>query len=468
MRPDSAPLRAGGSDDGSLFIRFLTWVTGNKTLATVICCLVMIGFVVVDAALWSGKVIHWACSYVGENRRPFGPCLPTARPSTVSSKPDEPKVRAEQTHSDPRRELKDGMGIDWSEENFWKAVARGDERATALFLRDGMTISSQQLHAVLSDRVGVKRAALHQLVEMGRTRNAEFCSSDDDAGPSSKPLAAHRTVLRFADYAKDEQVSQFVQKFCGSSAIVDALNRHLAVESNRVTSVEQVNARNQKSQSECLARFLTDPAFVRYRDVIRGAASRGCRRDEIKDELERSLCLHPFPFVQQTNAYGNVLGREFHYEPGVRDFCAKKFPVRAVDRSKRDELASAIALFRPADSTTEPTVKPPYVAKSTPSRPGFVADGWTAAGVYSDGVWSSRLLSFAATIKPEDLPGLVVTPMQLPGNNLRADPPRFAGDRGKEIGELDVGVQLEIGAVHTVPSTTTGISVWVAVRKILR
>jgi hypothetical protein len=97
----------------------------------------------------------------------------------------------------------------------------------------------------------------------------------------------------------------------------------------------------------------------------------------------------------------------------------------------------------------------------------FVADGWTSAGVYAGQVWASKLLSFPATLKPEDLVGLIVTPTNLP-NYLRADPPRGAGGRGREIGVIGVGDQIEIGEVHTVPSTTSGLSVWVAVRRLVR
>jgi len=139
---------------------------------------------------------------------------------------------------------------------------------------------------------------------------------------------------------------------------------------------------------------------------------------------------------------------------------------QAIERARRETLEKAIADEVAARISASAPL--PSVPKSTLAKPGFVAEGWTAAGVYSDGIWSSKLLSFSAASKPEDLPGLVVTPTRFPGNYLRADPPRFAGDRGKEIGELDVGVQLQIGDVRTVPSTTAGISVWVAVRRIAR
>lgn len=316
----------------------VSWVRSRGTHIRIAIAVALLGLYFFDALLWSSKGVRLACSALPQGWEENLPC-PASKQASL------PKADPKQTSSDPRRELKDGMGIVWSEENFWKAVARGDERATALFLRDGMTISSQHLHALLSDTLGVTRAALHQLVELGRTRNAEFCSSNDDAGPSTKPVAAHRTVVRFADYAKDERVAQFVRDFCAGPAIVEALSRHLAAESMRVTNAEQTNARNQKSQSACHSRFLTDQAVARYQDMRRGAAPHACDREDIKDDLERGLCLHQFPIVQQTNAYGNVLASAVDYEAGVREFCSKAFTVKSFDRTKRDELGIAIAVF---------------------------------------------------------------------------------------------------------------------------
>jgi hypothetical protein len=50
---------------------------------------------------------------------------------------------------DPRSELFKEMGIAWSEENFWSAVKRGDERATLLFLRAGAAFAAELKYLAL-------------------------------------------------------------------------------------------------------------------------------------------------------------------------------------------------------------------------------------------------------------------------------------------------------------------------------
>lgn len=264
----------------------------------------------------------------------------------IARSPNDPALKpSNRADADHRTRLFKNAGIAWTSDNFWKAIEDGDAETVSQFLMGGMPINGERLHRVLSNDAFSKRAPLHRLVELGRDRNQEFCSSEDIDGSSDKALPTHRTVERFVAYAKDERIAQFVRDFCAGPAIVEALNRRLATESIRVTNAEQTNARNQKSQSSCRARFLTDQAVVRYQDMRRGVTAHGCRREDITDELERGLCLHRFPIVQQTNAYGNVLASAVDYEAGVREFCSKAFPVNAFDRTKRDELGIAIAAF---------------------------------------------------------------------------------------------------------------------------
>lgn len=139
---------------------------------------------------------------------------------------------------------------------------------------------------------------------------------------------------------------------------------------------------------------------------------------------------------------------------------------RDIEKARRETLEKALKDVASARATAPAPL--PSVPKLSPARPGFVAEGWTAAGVYSDGVWSSKLLSFPATSRPEDLSGLIVATARWRYHVLRDGPPRSAGDLGKEIGEVNVGDQLEIGEVYTVPTTTAGVSVWVAVRRAVR
>lgn len=140
-------------------------------------------------------------------------------------------------------------------------------------------------------------------------------------------------------------------------------------------------------------------------------------------------------------------------------------------------VVTVLQYFRPNTPPYMPIVAQPaspppvhVVETSAPSEPAaiatFVADGWTAAGVYDAGVWTSRRLSFPAASKPEDLVGLVVMPRAYPGNYLRASAPDAAGEWGAEVGKIAVGDTIEIGDLRSAPSTKTkGFSVWVAVRR---
>lgn len=121
----------------------------------------------------------------------------------------------------------------------------------------------------------------------------------------------------------------------------------------------------------------------------------------------------------------------------------------------------------PASAVNAPVASEPEVSEDAGS-PAVVPDGWTAAGVHDGARWTSRLLSFPATARPEDLVGSIVTPTLEPGNYLRAHHPQQPGGRGEEIGVVDVGDRLKVVRVHTLPSTAGGVSVWVAVQRIDR
>jgi hypothetical protein len=78
---------------------------------------------------------------------------------------------------DARGHLFKEMGIAWSEENFWSAVKRGDDRAVVLFLSGGMAVSAAGLHEVLTNKDLIKKAPLDKFIELAKNRNGDFCSS---------------------------------------------------------------------------------------------------------------------------------------------------------------------------------------------------------------------------------------------------------------------------------------------------
>jgi hypothetical protein len=159
------------------------------------------------------------------------------------------------TLADPRSELFKGMGIVYSEKNFWDAVKGGDDRATVLFLRGGMTIISLGMHEVLIDPQLVAKAPLRRLTEYADGRNNEFCSSDDEAGPSKLPIPNHRTILRFGQYAKNDTAVAFLRSFCKDHDIISSLNRRLAIELEALAATKAANERNSRGYRACMDRY---------------------------------------------------------------------------------------------------------------------------------------------------------------------------------------------------------------------
>jgi hypothetical protein len=181
-------------------------IRSNKTFLTIagtaFCLLVIAG----DALLLSGTVVRTGCGLVPQGWHERLPC-----PASRAADSGRPRSFFEET------------GIVRSEPNFWAAVARGDRETTLKFLSDGMTISSLGLHEVLSDALLTKKAPLDVLLRFAEGRNEEFCSSDDANGPAIEPAAAHRTIVRFAQYAKDPVAVNFLRKFCPTVSFSPAL-----------------------------------------------------------------------------------------------------------------------------------------------------------------------------------------------------------------------------------------------------
>lgn len=242
---------------------------------------------------------------------------------------------------DPRAELFKEMGIAWSEANFWDAVKRGDDRATTLFLRGGMTISSFGLHEVLTDKLFIKKAPLNRFLEIAKRQNREFCSSDDTDGKAK--VDEHRSTMRFAGYVKNAASTTFVREFCQGSDLATTLRERLAIETKKIEEQERSAALNRKRQLACISRFETDESARRWSAAVKNRMA-DCLFPNT-DELERGLCKHDFPLLPGWNGWEVNVGnlKNIDYLTGVRDFCRNRFAVRSADTTLRDALAAAVA-----------------------------------------------------------------------------------------------------------------------------
>jgi hypothetical protein len=287
-------------------------IVANKGRLTIVATAILVAIILLDALANSKRVLRFACGLVSEEWQETLPC-----------------PGGQRVESDPRKTLLTEMGVAWDEENFWKAVRRGDERAVTLFLKGGMTISSAGLHQVLIERTATRKASLDWLLALASTRNAEFCSWDDADGA---PVAADRSVLRFAQYAKDEKALSFVKRFCPNLKVGDALSIRLAGSSKRLQEAASFNERNRKALASCEAALL--------------ARQYGCA----PNHPDRSLCsaLTEF-FFERVCPKGTQdcinPSRYMVTRKEATGFCASRFPLRQEQRDEVAELTAAVQAF---------------------------------------------------------------------------------------------------------------------------
>lgn len=283
-------------------------IRAHKALWTIAGTALVLALIIADSLLLSGKVVRLACARVPAEWQESLPCPAATAPA-----------------GDPRRVLYTQMGIAWGEPEFWAAVRRGDDEATELFLRGGMTVSASQLHEVLSDGKTVRKAALAPLLANSASRSGEFCSWDKGG------------IARLVGYAKDDVAARFVRSFCGDQTIAEALGGALRAEVERASELERANARNQRDAGRCIDDLLR--RVGEGEDILRPCPVRASMTD-----VERELCVFQHPIKALFDARGSFAGT-LDYEPGIRHSCAKNYPVRKVDRTRESELKAALAVF---------------------------------------------------------------------------------------------------------------------------
>jgi hypothetical protein len=238
------------------------------------------------------------------------------------------------------------MGISWSEENFWSAIRRGDDRATRLFIKGGMSPSASELHRVLSDPgVGNSVWSLSELISQAFHSNEEFCLAADQDGPPG--VSAHRAIGRFGEYAKRPAVAEFVREYCKSRNTKAVLENKLVDETKRLSSQRQKQAEEQKQRDSCVFRFDTAAYERWWRELFSNAAIWSCTGQRFKDDLEKALCQQRMPLKKGLGAGDMItLGFDaYDFSAGAREFCRTRFPVRRIDTSLHDGLKSAIGMF---------------------------------------------------------------------------------------------------------------------------
>lgn len=235
-------------------------------------------------------------------------------------------VTADAKAGDPREALK-RMGIAWSEKNFWDAMRSGDDRAVALFLKDNMSISSKELHEVLTDRQLVRKAPLKRLIESAGGRD-EFCSWDEGAA-----VPAHRSVLRFAQYAQDEAATNFVKRFCPDLRVADALTARLAQATKRLSELQAANKVNRQAAAECQSnlngrRFLCTDADRQDRPALCGA---------VREYFDTVVC--------PDGRYGCYWADKPINPRSVAQFCQSRFPQKETDEEGPRLLEAAVKIL---------------------------------------------------------------------------------------------------------------------------
>ncbi len=243
---------------------------------------------------------------------------------------ETPMASSPLCNPDPRQELIDKMGISWSEDNFWAAVRRGDERATELFLKGGMTINSVRLHEVLIHPQVSMKSPLHLIEQLAPNRNTEFCAPVDDATTPS----AHDTPSRFAAYADNERASHFVRRFCAGYDIAGALRLRYQAEIDHIKSIEARNSATLERQESCTKALSSSEIANRLapKDVPYG----GCYQPkDIKSELEQEFCQWRLDNVSGASQWHRT----------VRRFCSTRHRLATADTTMRDRLGRAVLAF---------------------------------------------------------------------------------------------------------------------------
>jgi hypothetical protein len=252
---------------------------------------------------------------------------------------------------DPRAVLYKEMGIAWSEDNFWRAVERGDTRAVSLFLKDAdMKISGVRLHKVLRDPVLAQRAPLDILAAKSPGRHAEFCSSDDEAGPLAPPPQEHRAAVRFAMYAGNNVVADFVSKFCNGRDIVAPLRHHLRSAETEIATLTDRNKQSTQKRDACVRALLPRTVMQRlFPDPSKQSGPvynpdgsyrirSGCEnRHDVENAFEAKFCTWVFD--------DKKVRQDFIWPQTVKRFCAKQHAVATIDTSKRELLRRALQRF---------------------------------------------------------------------------------------------------------------------------
>lgn len=284
----------------------------------------------VDGVALGGRTVGFVCDLA-----------PASLPAPLSG------LCGRRADSDPRRLLVADMGLAWDEDNFWKAVARGDDRAVSLFLQGGMGVDAARLHALLDDRTATRRASLDLLSEHGASLGAEFCSSDDASEPSGATAQPHRSVLRFADYARSEIALRFVRKFCAGTDIPTRLADRLRQEDRRLEAAQAANAKLAEAERACVGKV---SAAFRYKSGVKFAAlntavidARTCADDAFSDGLLRGYCevnltaMNEKCPMRSSCTVGQITAAAY---------CAGRFGSKPADERQKNALEAALSAYR--------------------------------------------------------------------------------------------------------------------------
>jgi len=290
----------------------------------------VIGWAVVDGLILGNKTVRLACGLLPESLSDLSDFCPRRTPS------------------DPRRILVTEMGIAWDEDNFWKAVSRGDDRAVSLFLRGGMIVDARKLHELLSDQTLTRRASLKQLGEHGASFGAEFCSSDSGTSPTPLLGKTNLSAERFAEYSRDEFALRFVRRFCEGRGISVQLKHRLQRELERLETLQVKNQKLLEARRACVSEVAS---AYRHKSgklypALLGALfdAQTCADNAFPPGVLRGYC--------EVNL--NAMNARCPQRKGcsveavtAEDYCAARLPAETADESLKKELEFALVAYQP-------------------------------------------------------------------------------------------------------------------------
>jgi len=303
----------------------------------------LVAFYAFDALLLSSKGVSLVCGQLPSKWQLHPPC------------PGEHVASA----SDPRALLRSQMGIEWSERNFWDAVKRGDERAVTLFFmegKQGMSISSAGLHQVLVDREYFRNLPKAAFLAVAQEKNEGACSSDDVATEVAHTVPAYRSVSRFVDYARDQDVAAFVAEFCKGSSLVSDLRRQIAWQQTRMAQIERENEATRRERDGCAGNLGSHAVRVRLGFLTRSEeqkqTSEATKTISVGDLILSEPCRGPgsIPRNARERKLCAWLGKSSNVSDGylwaeaIRKFCDAEFPTK-IDTSRRDALMPAVEIY---------------------------------------------------------------------------------------------------------------------------